>query len=131
MVVGISFIATPVKFKAATLTLPVALDVGRETFHLFNIVEWIAVLILVVSLWISGGTGWRLSIGVLLLVIVMTQTFWILPALDARVEQIISGITPLASYHHVVYGILELSKASALAVLALRAFAEMRNGYSL
>lgn len=131
MVVGISFIATSVKFKAATLTLPVALDVGRETFHFFNVLEWIMVLVLAVALWISGGIGWRLCIGILLLAIVMTQTFWILPALDARVEQIISGITPPSSYHHVVYGILEVSKASSLAAISVSAFAAMRNGYSL
>lgn len=33
---GVSFLATPVKFLAPSLTLPVALDVGRQTFFAFN-----------------------------------------------------------------------------------------------
>ncbi|MGH6868523.1 MAG: hypothetical protein ACREDA_06585 [Methylocella sp.] len=32
VLIGISFIATPIKFKARSLTLPVALDVGQTTF---------------------------------------------------------------------------------------------------
>src|SRR5690606_9509596 len=36
---GVSFLATPVKFLAPSLTLPVALDVGRQTFHWLNRVE--------------------------------------------------------------------------------------------
>jgi hypothetical protein len=34
--VGLSFLAMPVKFMAPSLTLPVALDVGRQTFFVFN-----------------------------------------------------------------------------------------------
>jgi len=33
IVIGVSFLATPVKFTADSLTRPVALDVGRATFH--------------------------------------------------------------------------------------------------
>jgi hypothetical protein len=36
---GVSFLATPVKFLAPSLTLPVALDVGRQTFGVFSLVE--------------------------------------------------------------------------------------------
>src|SRR5690606_35153067 len=36
LLLGVSFLATPVKFAAPTLTLAVALDVGRVTFGLFS-----------------------------------------------------------------------------------------------
>ena len=39
LLLGVSFLATPVKFQAPSLTLPVALDVGRQTFAVFNGVE--------------------------------------------------------------------------------------------
>ena len=37
ILIGISFIATPVKFQAASLTRPVALDIGRATRRLCNL----------------------------------------------------------------------------------------------
>ena len=36
---GVSFLATPIKFTAPRLALPVALDVGRVTFAALNKVE--------------------------------------------------------------------------------------------
>jgi hypothetical protein len=39
MIVGVSFIATPVKFQAPSLTIPVGLEVGRYTYRLFTTVE--------------------------------------------------------------------------------------------
>src|SRR5690606_30735313 len=39
LLLGVSFLATPVKFLAPSLSLPVALDVGRQTFMVFNWVE--------------------------------------------------------------------------------------------
>ncbi|MDQ2891994.1 MAG: hypothetical protein M3R64_02735 [Pseudomonadota bacterium] len=38
-IVGVSFIATPAKFRAASLTIPIALDVGRTTFRVSLAVE--------------------------------------------------------------------------------------------
>src|SRR5690606_31087651 len=39
LLLGVSFLATPVKFLAPSLTLPVALDVGRYTFTWLSRVE--------------------------------------------------------------------------------------------
>jgi hypothetical protein len=36
LLLGVSFLATPAKFLAPSLALPVALDVGRHTFAVFN-----------------------------------------------------------------------------------------------
>jgi hypothetical protein len=40
MIIGVSGLATPIKFTAPSLTLPHALEGGRVTFHLFSRVEW-------------------------------------------------------------------------------------------
>lgn len=39
MVLGISFLETPVKFTAPSVTLPIGLDVGLHVFGAFNKVE--------------------------------------------------------------------------------------------
>src|SRR5690606_22365267 len=55
---GVSFLATPVKFLAPSLTLPVALDVGRQTFHWYNRLELVfAALALASAAW--RETPWR------------------------------------------------------------------------
>ena len=46
LAIGVAFLATPAKFLALSLSLSVALDVGRHTFRVYNGVE----LALVVSL---------------------------------------------------------------------------------
>ncbi len=131
ILIGISFLATPVKFKVAALTLPVALDVGRETFHLLNVTEWVTALILVASLVLSTSEGWKVSVGIGLLFCVALQTFWLLPALDARVAVIIGGGSPIKSYHHVFYGAIEVVKALALVTLTISTFHSLRTSAGL
>src|SRR5690606_26651116 len=49
MILGISGLATPIKFQAASLTLPVALDVGQTTFAAFNKMEWLLAAVLAIA----------------------------------------------------------------------------------
>jgi hypothetical protein len=39
VVIGVSFLAAPAKFSAPTLSLPVALDVGRQELRMLNLAE--------------------------------------------------------------------------------------------
>jgi hypothetical protein len=59
------------KFLAPSLSLPVALDVGRQTFYVFNKVEWVLVAVLLLML-LNGGSIWLRILGIIagLLVIV-------------------------------------------------------------
>jgi len=136
---GVSFLATPVKFLAPTLTMPVALDVGRQTFHWFNRIEIaLAVAALVVAvaydrprLLDNVGTAVRpyaTLLAAVLAVAVGLQALWLLPLLDARVETIIQGGTPPPSSLHDVYVVLEAVKLGALVGAAWLAVAAMRRG---
>lgn len=124
MLTGVSFLATPVKFIVQDLSLPVALQVGQATFDLFARVEWGLAAALVAT----SGLAWRQRPLTLVLVlaiagVVAVQAVWLLPALDARVDQIVAGVTPAASSHHMLYASLEAAKAlllAAAAFLALR-----------
>jgi len=49
LLVGVGFIATPTKFQAQSLSLPVTLDVGRSTFAIWNNVEWVVLAVLAVG----------------------------------------------------------------------------------
>ena len=109
LLLGVSFLATPVKFSAPSLTLPVALEIGRATFAVFNKVEWgtlVLLFILARAARISRETWSALGLGGILAV----QTFWLLPILDRRLGEIIAGGVAPASYHHRAYIAVELAK---------------------
>jgi len=119
MVIGVSGLATPAKFAAPSLSLPVALDVGRTTFHVFTRVEWILGLALVLlTPWLRHR---RLMLLATLLIVatVLLQALYLLPELNLRVATIIAGQTPPPSSLHVWYTIAEAGKLTALLSLGI------------
>ena len=119
LVLGVSFLATPVKFRAKSLTRPVALDVGRTTFHAFGKLEWLlSVALVVITVAVRDSlkpVDWFLI--ALVLVIVVGQTLWLIPRLDVRVRAIIDGEVLPRSHLHSVYAGAEFAKALALLLL--------------
>lgn len=114
ILVGVSFLATPAKFLAPSLILPVALDVGRHTFAVFNKVEWAFSIVLVLVLFLERS-GWVGKIfGIAAGLIVALEALWLLPVLDARVGVIIAGGQPAPSAYHTLYIVLEVAKAVAI-----------------
>lgn len=103
LIAGVSFISTPVKFQAEHLTMPVALEIGRETFRLFNRVEWGVLALAVVLSAIRSGCArrWWPVVGLGLLLAV--QTFWLLPALHLRTDAVIAGMAPSPGRLHWLY----------------------------
>ena len=124
VVIGVSFLATPVKFTADSLTRPVALDVGRATFHALGYLEWGLIAALAVLIWRAAATGERppdraLAVVGVIATVVMAQAVWLVPALDERVASIIAGVEPPPSHLHTFYGIAEVIKVAALGLLGL------------
>lgn len=103
LTLGVAFLATPAKFFAPNLSLPVALEVGQQTFHLYNRVE-IGLLLGLAGLGAISAPprGWWLALAVPAAVILL-QALWLLPRLDARVAAIIAGSPPPPSRLHVLY----------------------------
>ena len=105
-----AFLATPAKFLATSLTLPVALEVGRHTFSLYNQAE-LALLFVLLLLGVRSKTWPRRYLALSAPgVIVAAQATWLIPALDARVSAILAGQTPPASTLHALYIGAELAK---------------------
>lgn len=117
LLAGVSFIATPAKFGASTLSLPVALDVGRATFALFNGIEWGMFALLVVFVVLSGPLRFPLLATALLGLLLLAQTVWLLPVLNDRVAEIIGGHPPPGAPYHLFYIAFDLAKGGLLAAL--------------
>ena len=112
--IGVSFLAAPVKFNASSLSLPVALDVGRQEFFALNLVEvGFAAVTLALAFLAQPARAIWLGLG-LAAAIVALQGLWLLPVLDARTEMIIQGGTPPPALWHTAYIVLEIAKLLAL-----------------
>lgn len=117
--VGVAFVATPAKFLAPSLSLPVALDVGRQTFRVYNGLEiGLAVLAIGLALGSAARRRWLLAFAIPVFV-VAAQALWMIPALDARVLMIQAGHLPPPSPIHTIYIAAEAVKVLALLAAAL------------
>lgn len=112
VVIGVSFLATPAKFLAPTLTLPVALDVGRHTFGVLRPVE-IAWAALTLALAWLGRARLRAALAALWTTLAL-ELLWLVPTLDARALRVVAGETIPPTYHHVVYIVLEMVELTLL-----------------
>ena len=124
MTVGISMIATPVRFTAVSITRPVALDVGRVVFAALNKAELVALVVLLVIVRTSARTRELWAWCSVLVLIVLAQGVWLIPELAARTDIILGGGKPPVSYAHAIYSTLELAKIGLLLVLGFRSLAE-------
>jgi hypothetical protein len=110
MTAGISLLETPVKFTAPTITREVALDLGRVVFAALNKAEFIALIVLLILVRISGRAQ-RLIIACSALALVqIAQAAWLLPELSDRTQLIIEGVEPPASPAHGIFSVLQLVK---------------------
>ena len=118
--IGVAFLATPAKFTALSLTLPVALEVGQQTFRVYNEVELLLlVALLVLGRWATAPSRWYLAV-LAPAAVILAQRFWLIPALDLRVLAIQHGQAPLPpSQLHTIY-----IAAKALKVLGLLALGD-------
>ena len=114
VLIGVSFLAAPAKFGAASLSLPVAMDVGRQEFGLLNLVEigFAIVTVALATLARPSRPVW-FGLGVAALIVAL-QALWLLPVLDARAETIIQGGTPPPAPWHLLYIVAEVLKLLAL-----------------
>lgn len=123
MTIGVSMLATPVKFMAGSLTRPVALDVGRVTFLAFNKAELAALIVLLIVVRISGLSRELWAWCSALALILVAQGAWLIPELAARTDMILAGVEPPPSHAHTIYLGLELVKIGLLFVLGFRSLA--------
>ena len=124
MVVGVSLIATPARFTAGSITRPVALDVGRAVFTALNKVEFLALVLLLIVVRISGRSAALWAACGALALIVVAQGAWLIPELAARTDIILAGGEPPSSYAHAIYSTLELAKIGILLVTGIRSLAD-------
>jgi hypothetical protein len=104
-VCAISFMEAWLKFKAKGVTLSVGLSIGKKIFKALNRVEWLLLAILIVT-WFyhfEFGTNYRITLLSLLFIILLIQTFYLLPQLNKRADLIMEGQKVDRSFIHLQY----------------------------
>lgn len=114
LLLGISFIETPLKFRAPDIDVPRALGIGRLVFGALNIVEIglaAALMLLVIQREAAAG---QVAVLVLVVAALLSQIALIRPRLNRRTDRIIAGEVLQRSRLHLGYVVLEVAKVGLL-----------------
>ena len=123
LVVGISFIEAPLKFRAPDVTLRIGLGIGRLVFRALNAVEAVLAVVVVVAL-VVGDAGRTADVALgLAVALLAVQLVAVRPGLTRRSDAVLAGADAPRSHAHLVYVALETAKLVALLVGGIAAFA--------
>ena len=125
-VCAISFMEAWLKFTAPGVTISIGLNIGRLVFSALNKAEWVFALAIIVSYFPFKPSFFNLSTAFYLtaVTLLILQTLWVLPALDARAELYITAQNMAPSNLHWYYVAMEIIKVSVLAIFGLSLFNE-------
>lgn len=123
-VCAISFMEAWLKFRAPGITIPLGLGIGRIVFGVLNKIEWVFAIAIIVNVLFEKAqiglpTIILLAIPILILI---AQSFWMLPALDTRAGIYLSGETPPPSSLHIYFVLMELVKVASVLFFGLSIF---------
>lgn len=119
-VCAISFMEAWLKFKAKGVTLAIGLSIGKRIFKALNRVEWVLLSIFTFALFYYFELRFNNSVFLILLlfIILIIQTFYLLPRLNKRADLIMEGQKVERSYTHVQYISIEFLKVIILLLAA-------------
>lgn len=121
---AISFMEAWLKFQAPGITLPLGLGIGRLVFHALNKVELVLSVVIIASMFYGNvkNLKWDHLFFFIPFLIVILQSTWLLPVLDARAEMHIQGLHVPPSNLHFYYIGMEVIKVVCLIIFGIKLF---------
>jgi hypothetical protein len=118
MVLAISFLEAPLKFRAPGVTIPIGLGIGRLVFRALNIVEAVLAAAVIAAV-IAGNLPADVSaFTAVAAALLATQLGLIRPRLSRRSDRVLAAGEDLPRSHaHLYYVAFEAAKVIALAAL--------------
>lgn len=116
MVLAISFLEAPLKFRAPEVTVRIGLGIGRIVFRALNSVEVVLAVVLVAATMLGEVTANVLVAVVIGVVVLAVQLVGVRPVLNRRSDRVLAGETLPRSRAHLVYVATEVVKVAALVV---------------
>jgi hypothetical protein len=103
MVLAISFLEAPLKFRAPHVTLPIGLGIGRLVFRALNTVE-VGFALVISAIVAAGPTPGRIVAAVsVALAMLAIQLIAVRPRLTRRSDLVLAGLDAPRSRAHYVY----------------------------
>jgi hypothetical protein len=119
MVLAISFLEAPLKFRAPNVTLQIGLGIGRLVFRALNTVE-VAFALVIGAIVVSGPTAGGVTAAIAVAVAALAvQLVAVRPALTRRADKVLAGSDGPRSRAHYVYVALEAVKVVGLVVAGI------------
>jgi hypothetical protein len=119
MVLAISFLEAPLKFRAPGVTIPVGLGIGRMVFRALNLVEVVLAAAVVAAVAVGGPSATVVVLVAVVAVLLAVQLGMVRPRLNRRSDRVLAGEDLPRSRGHVYYVAFEIAKVVALAVLGI------------
>ena len=114
MVLAISFLEAPLKFRAPGITVPLGLGIGRLVFRALNTAEVLLGLAVLVALSIKPPPAPVVVAILTAVAALMIQVFAVRRWLNRRSDEVLAGAEGPRSRGHYVYIALEVVKVIAL-----------------
>ena len=124
MVLAISFLEAPLKFRAPGVTVPLGLGIGRIVFRALNRVELVLLVAAVVAVALAPRPA-LVGVVAALLVLLSVQLGLVRPALNRRSDPVLAGEELPRSRGHLVYVALEVAKVALLVAAGTAALVEV------
>ncbi len=119
MVLAISFLEAPLKFRAPNVTLQIGLGIGRLVFRALNIVE-VGFALVIVAIVAAGPTPTRTAVAFSVAIAALAlQLIAVRPRLTRRSDEVLAGLDAPRSRAHYLYIGLEAVKVVALVVAGI------------
>jgi hypothetical protein len=114
MVLAISFIEAPLKFRAPGVTLKIGLGIGRLVFRALNVVEYVFAIVIAFALFTNETSAYLNVALCVAIAALLTQTIAVRPLLSRRTAAVLDGDEGRRSNAHYAYVALEVVKVVAL-----------------
>ena len=123
MVLAISFLEAPLKFRAPNVTLQIGLGIGRLVFRALNTVE-VGFAVVLLAAVPTVGEGERMPVGgvvafSVVFAVLAIQLIAVRPRLTRRSDEVLAGADVPRSLGHYVYVGLEVAKVVALSTAGI------------
>ena len=125
-ILAISFMETPLRFQAESITKVIALQVGRLVFHALNGCEIAFALAILVCQLLNTPSKNSRRLFFLTVLVLVVQTVLLFAVLDGRTNAIIENREVQGAPYHMVYIGLEVVKLFSLILLACSQLKDFR-----
>ncbi|HEX4092612.1 MAG TPA: hypothetical protein VHZ33_28160 [Trebonia sp.] len=124
MVIAISFLEAPLKFRATGVTVPIGLSIGRLVFRALNGAEALFAVITLIAIGLGTLPGRALPALAVAVAVLFVQVAAVRPSLTRRSDRVLAGEDVPRSAGHHAYIALELAKVIALLVAGIALLAQ-------